>query len=45
MALSFQNNIGSTQKHGDKIFFLSAVTDGNDGSSDAAGAFASLDLY
>jgi hydroxypyruvate reductase len=44
LALSFLQEIASSEEAGQGIYFLSAATDGNDGPTDAAGAFASMDI-
>ncbi len=45
MALSFLNEMGKDPAIGEGIYFLSAATDGGDGPTDAAGAYASLELW
>jgi len=45
MALAFLNELKNDPTTGREIYFLSASTDGGDGPTDAAGAFASWELY
>ena len=45
MALAFMNELKNDLATAPEIFFLSAATDGGDGPTDAAGAFASWELY
>lgn len=44
MALAFLAELARDEQKGANIFFLSASTDGTDGPTDAAGAFASAEL-
>ena len=44
LALSFMNELDRSGRFAENVAFLSASTDGNDGPTDATGAFASLEL-
>jgi len=44
LALSFLSEMQKNNEQTEDIYFLSASTDGNDGPTDAAGAFASLNI-
>jgi glycerate 2-kinase len=44
MALAFLAELAKDEQGGERIYFLSASTDGSDGPTDAAGAFASARL-
>ena len=44
LALSFLNELHRNPRHAGGVAFLSASTDGNDGPTDATGAFASLGI-
>ena len=44
MALAFLDLLSRDSRGGENLFFLSGGTDGNDGPTDAAGAFADAGL-
>ncbi len=45
MALSFLSQIGHDPESFKGVYFLSGATDGNDGPTDAAGAFVSYEIF
>jgi hydroxypyruvate reductase len=44
MALSFITDISGDPSHTNGVYFLAVSTDGNDGPTDAAGAYASMEI-